>query len=178
MIRETFQYVKETGSEVKVTQSCSTLWDSMDYTVHGILQARILEWAALPFSRGSSWPRNWTQVSCIADGFFTNWAIREAHVSRRWLQKKVWGTELHFKGKGNKSDLQVAVYEWTNKIRDTESDKKFCGKWTPRKVFCIWYKFSWDIEQPLVTDCKFLYLLSDLFYIYLWNLSLLLWLNE
>ena len=39
---------------------------------------RILEWVAYPFSRGSSQPRNWTGVSCIAGGFFTNWAIREA----------------------------------------------------------------------------------------------------
>ena len=39
---------------------------------------RILEWVAYPFSRGSSWPRNRTGVSCIAGGFFTNWAIREA----------------------------------------------------------------------------------------------------
>ena len=41
-------------SEVKVTQSCLTLCDPMDYTAHGILQARILEWVAFPFSRGSS----------------------------------------------------------------------------------------------------------------------------
>ena len=46
----------------------------MDYTVHGILQARILEWVAFPFSRGSFRPRNWTRVSCIAGGFFTSWA--------------------------------------------------------------------------------------------------------
>ena len=39
---------------------------------------RILEWVAYPFSRGSSWPRDWTQVSCIAGGFFTSWATREA----------------------------------------------------------------------------------------------------
>ena len=52
---------------VKVTQSCPTLCDPMDYTVHAILQARILEWVAVPFSRGSSQPRNQTQVSCIAD---------------------------------------------------------------------------------------------------------------
>ena len=46
-------------------------WDS---SVHGILQARILEWVAIPFSRGSSQPKNWTQVSCIAGRFFTVWA--------------------------------------------------------------------------------------------------------
>ena len=43
----------------------------LDYRVHGILQARILEWVAFPFSRGSSQSRDWTQVSCIAGGFFT-----------------------------------------------------------------------------------------------------------
>ena len=44
--------------KVKVAQSCPTLCDPMDYTVHGILQARILEWVAFPFSRGSSKPRS------------------------------------------------------------------------------------------------------------------------
>ena len=44
----------------------------------GILQARILEWVAFPFCWGSSQPRDQAQVSCIVDGFFTNWATREA----------------------------------------------------------------------------------------------------
>ena len=105
-----------------VAQSCLSLCDHMDCcppgsSVHGILQARTLEWAAIPSSRGSSWPwdrtrspslqvislqseppgkpkntgvgslsllqgisglRNWTGVSCIAGGFFTSWATREA----------------------------------------------------------------------------------------------------
>ena len=47
-------------------------------SIHGILQARILEWAATSFSRGSSQPRDQTQVSCIADRRFTIWAPREA----------------------------------------------------------------------------------------------------
>ena len=63
---------------VKVAQLCLTLCNSVDYRVHGILQARILEWVDLSFSRGSSKPRNQTGVSCIAGKFFTNWAIREA----------------------------------------------------------------------------------------------------
>ena len=50
----------------------------LDYPVHGILQARILEWVAFPFSRRSSQPRDWIHVSCIAGGFFTSWATREA----------------------------------------------------------------------------------------------------
>ena len=55
-----------------------TLCDPVDYTVHGILQARILEWVAYPFSNESSRPRNQTRVSCLAGGFFLNWAIRKA----------------------------------------------------------------------------------------------------
>ena len=60
--------------KVKVTESSLTLCDPMDYTVHGILQAWILEWVAFPLSRGSSQPRDQTQVSHIAGRFFTSWA--------------------------------------------------------------------------------------------------------
>ena len=59
-------------SEMKVAQLCPILFDPMGYRVDGILQARILEWVAFPFSRGSSQPRDRTQVSCIAGGFFTS----------------------------------------------------------------------------------------------------------
>ena len=64
--------------KVKVAQSCLTLFNLMDYTVHGILQARILEWVAFLFSRGSSQPSDQTQVSRIAGEFFISLAIREA----------------------------------------------------------------------------------------------------
>ena len=64
-------------SKVKVAQSCLTLCDLVDYIVHGILQARILEWVPFLFSRASSQPRDWTQVSRISDGFFTSWSTRE-----------------------------------------------------------------------------------------------------
>ena len=59
-------------SEVKVTQSCPTLCDPMDCPVHVILQAGILDWVAVPFSSGSSQPRDQTQVSRIAGRFFTS----------------------------------------------------------------------------------------------------------
>ena len=49
--------------------------------VHGIFQARILEWVATPFSRGSSWPRDQTQISCTANRLITIWATREAQIS-------------------------------------------------------------------------------------------------
>ena len=71
-ITTTANYHKLTGSkQMKVAQSYPTLCDPMDYTAHGILQARILEWTAFPFSRGSSQPRGRTHVSRIASGFFT-----------------------------------------------------------------------------------------------------------
>ena len=72
--------------KVKVVQSCPTLWDPTDYTVHGILQGRTLERVAFPFSRGSSQPRDWTQASHIAGGFFTSWATREAPTE----ESEVW----------------------------------------------------------------------------------------
>ena len=56
--------------KVKVAQLCLILCNSMDYIVRGILQARILEWVLIPFSRGSSQPRDRTQVFPIAGGFF------------------------------------------------------------------------------------------------------------
>ena len=65
-----------------IAQSCPTLFDSMDCSlscsVHGILQARILEWVTISISRGSSWLRDQTWASWIADRFFTVWATREA----------------------------------------------------------------------------------------------------
>ena len=64
--------------KVKVTQSCPTSCHLIDYTLHGILQARILEWLAIPFSRESFQPRDQTQVSHIAGRFFISWATREA----------------------------------------------------------------------------------------------------
>ena len=59
-------------SEVKVALSYLTLCDPMDYTIHGILQDRILGWVAFAFSRGSSQPRDQTQVSHTAGRFFTS----------------------------------------------------------------------------------------------------------
>ena len=138
---------------VKVPQSCPTLCNPMDYTVHGILQARILEWVAFPFSRGSSksrdrtqvshiagdslpaespgkpkntgvgslpfssgssQPRNWSRVSCIAHGFFTNWAIREAYVmlwqNRKWIPPRLEGHRKLPEGRDIQDETQRINY--------------------------------------------------------------------
>ena len=72
--------------KMKVAQSCQNLCNTMDYAVNGILQARILEWVAIPFCRGSSQPRDQTQVSHIAGRFFTSRATREAQ--EYWKERK------------------------------------------------------------------------------------------
>ena len=76
--------------KVLVIQLCQILCDPMDcslpgFSVHEILQTRILEWVAIHFSRGSSRARDQTQVSCIAGRFFTSWDTREAPVPRMVL---------------------------------------------------------------------------------------------
>ena len=70
----------------------SNSYNSMDCSppassVRGILQARILELVAIPFFKGSSWLRNWTQVSCIASRLFTDWAMREVHIFNIFIYK-------------------------------------------------------------------------------------------
>ena len=83
MYRCTSWTIKKAESESEVAQSCPTLCDPVDCSlpgssVHGIFQARILEWVAISFSRGSSRPRDRTLVSCTAGRRFTVWATREA----------------------------------------------------------------------------------------------------
>ena len=77
----------------EVTQSCLTLCDSTDYSspgssLHGIFQARVLEWVATSFSRGYSWSRDQTWVSHIVGRRFTIWATREAltTTSKRFME--------------------------------------------------------------------------------------------
>ena len=79
------------------------LWRSLPgSSVHGILQARILEWVAVPSSRGSSWPRNWTHIysiSCIAGRLFTHWATSKAqymlqYIHKHYLFKKIQSKKM------------------------------------------------------------------------------------
>ena len=78
---ETFFHAAAWCVCVFVTQSCPTLCDPVDCSppgssLHGVLQARTVEWVVFSSSRGSFQPRDWTQVSCIASGLFTTWATR------------------------------------------------------------------------------------------------------
>ena len=85
----------------EVTQLCLTLCNPMDCNlpgsaVCGIFQARVLEWVAISFSKGSSWPRNRTQVSCIAGRRFTVWATREASIYRILTPYQIHNLQIFF----------------------------------------------------------------------------------
>ena len=91
---------------MKVAQSCPTLCHPTDYTIHWILQARILEWLAFPFSKGSSQPRDQTRVSRIAGGFFTSWATREvSRKEQKFRSLKLIGNFMDQLEKRNRADL-------------------------------------------------------------------------
>ena len=114
---------------VLFAQSCPTPCYSMDCTllvssVCGILQARILEWIDIPFYRASSWPREWTGISCIADRFFTNWTTREAPVGfhrtdqlhllwRQWLGHRLGSLQCWMVCLGNELRLSCCFWDWT-----------------------------------------------------------------
>ena len=109
-------------SEMKVTQSCLTLCDPMDHTVHGILQVRILEWVTFPFSRTSSQPRDRTQVSHVAEGFFTSWATRKAKntvLSSLSLLQRIFLTQESNQGllhcRQIPTELSGGYANWTSK---------------------------------------------------------------
>ena len=121
----------------------------MDYTVHGLLQASILEQVAFPFSRGSSQPRNQTGVSCIAGGFFTKWAIWEAtrshlnsakYVCNNPISKgdilRYWGLGLQhrFVGTQLKACFSVLTTPWTAACQAALS---FTMSWSLLKLMSI-----------------------------------------
>ena len=100
---QTTVYQLRVSVKLLLAQSCPTLCDPMDRSppassVLGILQARILEWVAMTFSRGSSQPRDRTQVSCIAGRFFTIRATRDnsiwkrsgLNIKKKWIQNTYW----------------------------------------------------------------------------------------
>ena len=112
-------------SEVK---SLSRVWlfatpcSSQGFSVHGIFQARVLEWVAISFSRGSSWPRDRIRVSRIAGRHFTIWATREAY-----KEVSIWEEAAK---KDGKRDL------W-------HSGWNYVDSWTSRKWSTLFLELSW-----------------------------------
>ena len=105
-MQEARKYIRKLSAKSEwvneVTQSCPTLFDPMDCSLpgsslHGILQARVLEWVAISFSRGSSQPRDWARVSRIPGRHFNLWATREAP-HRVWFYYKRKSTYIWVDG--------------------------------------------------------------------------------
>ena len=121
--------------KVKVTPLRLTLLDPIDCTIHGILQARILEWVIVPFSRRSFLPGDQTQLSHIASGFFTSWATREAIYIH---DPQLAGTVDQLKTDPELTEL----LEWVgNDFKDN--------------IVTLFYTFKLDIENINMCKLKF-----------------------
>ena len=135
-------------SESEVTELCPTLCDPMDcslsgFSVHGIFQASVLEWIAISFSRGSSQPRNRTQVSRIAGRLFTVWATLYGDQPRQHIKKQ----SHYFINQGPSSQgygfFSSDAWVWELDYKDS---------WAP-KNWCFWtVVLEKAFESPL--DCK------------------------
>ena len=105
----------------------------MDYRVHVILQARILQWVTYPFSSGSSQLRNWTRVSGIAGRFFADWAFRESHFFFTW-----WVVSFP----------KAIYYDRTEQTCQGEKRKSICsGSWWP------WMDSGWTTKGSALEPC-------------------------
>ena len=110
-------------------------------SIHGILQARIPEWVAISFSRGSSWPRNWTQVSCLAGRFFTNWATSLLLLMHIGIPKAWHCTRRAASGSPSCTCLEVTTQEFCvcAGCASVMSDS-----WRPHELQPTWLLCSWD----------------------------------
>ena len=122
-------------------------------SIHGIFQARVLEWVAISFSRGTSWPEDQTQVSHMAGGCFTHWATKEAPESMEtviktngWLQYRVIS-----KSKGKRRQLSEQMVQglwyssWDLKVQETEQESLSSGrKYTHVCVLQLWNALKYE----------------------------------
>ena len=131
----------------EVIQSCPTLCDPMDCSLpgsflHRILQARILEWVAISFSRGSSWPRDWTGVSRIAGRCFNLWATREAQSEVTQLCPTLCDSvDYSLSGSSVHGIFQAGVLEWVAISFSRKSSQPRDWTWASRTAgrhFTIW----------------------------------------
>ena len=125
--------------------SCSVMSDPMQFhqdpLCMGILQARILEWAAYPFSRETSWPRNRIRIPCIAGGFFTSWPVQEAHGDINQSKREKTQIRNISNGKEVKTITATEIKEDTNiqrgyynQFNDNKIEKNEMDKAPPNKL--------------------------------------------
>ena len=129
-------------SESEVAQSCPTLCDPVDCSppgssVHGVLQARILEWVAISFSRGSSRPRNRTHVSRIAGRRFNLWATREAPLMYGPLIY-VWSPYIVYRWEIQPYMISLSCFEELS-LNTSSNIISWC-------IFLMFAEFSWNFR--------------------------------
>ena len=129
-------YKCEVKVNVLVAQSCLVLCDPTDcslpgFSVLGNLQARILGWVAIPFSKRSSWLRDWTRVSIIAGGFFTVWATRKPRYKCTYLQNRNRITDVKNKLMATKmeSGERDKLEDWNEHIHTTVYEASLVAQW-------------------------------------------------
>ena len=129
-------------------QSCPTLCNPMDYIVHRILQARILEWVAFLFSRRFSQHGDRTQASHIVGGFFISWATREALCLEISISKlnvcetciSVWAKGMRNEESNFQNDCYSRVVKWPLSIINSSGHETFQAKgkirlgWEPARM--------------------------------------------
>ena len=126
--------------QLKAAQLCPTPCDPMNYTVHGILQARILEWGAFPFSRGSSQPRDLTQVSHIAGRFFTTRNQKESEVTQSCLTL-CDPMDCCLPGSSVHGIVQARILEWVAISFSRGSSQPRAWTWVSHiasRLFTVW----------------------------------------
>ena len=168
--------------ESEVTQSCPTLCDPMDCSlpgssIHGIFQARVLEWVAIAFSRGSSWPRDWTQVSHIAGRCFTVWATREVQ-TWVWVNPGCWWWTGR-PGVLQSMGLQRVGYDWATELNWTYKKPylkkvlRFKRKWYKMSILFFSYIYpnygKVFVEIPL--EISIFPNISQMLYICIWHMD-------
>ena len=106
-------------------------------SVHGILQARILKWAAISFSRGSSWPRGQTWVSCTAGRFLTIWATKETTICTKCYSKyfiNINPSNSYSRSK-NEVLLLASFHRWRNSTRERLTSSRSHNTWKKESSF-------------------------------------------
>ena len=154
-----------------ITQLCPTLCNPVDCglpgsSVHGIFQARELEWVAISFSGGSFWSRDWTWVSCIWYRCFTTWATREAQSSKvtfkilqarlqQYMKWELADVQAGFrKGRGTRD--QIVNISWIKEKARHFQKTSTSASSTKLKPLTVWITINWKILRDGNTRLPYL----------------------
>ena len=134
-------------SEVNVAQACPPLCDPVGSTVHGTLQARMLEWVAVPFSRGSPQPSGQTQASHTAGRFFTGWVTGKSPVKSALIPNHPKTSRLRLQSVvqilGHPGIVCSPLYEAQTRLEGVSPPYKYGCGWTTTKLRAGWGSGAW-----------------------------------